>query len=120
MVRFVRNTRLMMHSSLQVSYLFATCDSFHTFLLTFNVLIVIRNGLCLNSDSFYLSHYYLLVLGDGIFHKYLMFVCGMCMMGVITETLVVSYIVTSAECDLSLTMTDKGLLTGAAFFGTSH
>lgn len=41
------------------------------------------------------------------------------MMGVITETLVVSYIVTSAECDLSLTMTDKGLLTGAAFFGTS-
>ncbi|XP_063709531.1 uncharacterized protein LOC134838024 [Culicoides brevitarsis] len=55
--------------------------------------------------------------GDGIFHKYLMFVCGICMMGVITETLVVSYIVTSAECDLSLTMTDKGLLTGAAFFG---
>lgn len=61
-----------------------------------------------------------LLLGDGIFHKYLMFVCGLCMMGVITETLVVSYIVTSAECDLSLTMTDKGLLTGAAFFGTSH
>lgn len=66
-----------------------------------------------------LKFFRLISLGDGIFHKYLMFVCGLCMMGVITETLVVSYIVTSAECDLSLTMTDKGLLTGAAFFGTS-
>uniref|UniRef100_A0A336MCI5 CSON015089 protein n=1 Tax=Culicoides sonorensis TaxID=179676 RepID=A0A336MCI5_CULSO len=55
--------------------------------------------------------------GDGLFHKYLILVCGLCMMGVITETLVMSYIISSAECDLSLSMTDKGLLTGAAFFG---
>lgn len=105
-----------MHSSLQVSYLFATCDSFHTFLLTFYVFDSDKKWIMY---EFLLFLTYLLVLGDGIFHKYLMFVCGMCMMGVITETLVVSYIVTSAECDLSLTMTDKGLLTGAAFFGTS-
>lgn len=33
------------------------------------------------------------------------------------ETLSMSYIITSAECDLSLSQVEKGLLTGAAFFG---
>lgn len=61
--------------------------------------------------------YVRILVGNGIFHTLLLFVCGLCMMSVITETLGMSYIITAAECDLNLSHTDKGLVTGAAFFG---
>lgn len=70
--------------------------------------------LCLVEINFCVLFIY---AGSGIFHTCLLIVCGLCMMSVIMETLGMSYIITSAECDLKLSHTDKGLVTGAAFFG---
>lgn len=43
--------------------------------------------------------------------------CGLIVMEVITESMMMSIIMPAAQCDLKLTSTDKGILSTAVFLG---
>lgn len=55
--------------------------------------------------------------GNGLFHKMLLIACGGCLMGVMNESLNIGFIMPAAECDLNLSLSDKGILNGMAFLG---
>ncbi|CAO1393250.1 unnamed protein product [Diamesa tonsa] len=57
--------------------------------------------------------------GHGKFHALLLLACGLCLMSVIVETLNIGFVIPmiESECEMKLTLSDKGLLNGAAFAG---
>ncbi|XP_026478597.1 synaptic vesicle glycoprotein 2C-like isoform X2 [Ctenocephalides felis] len=57
------------------------------------------------------------VAGTGKFHIFILFTTGFCMAGVITESLGMSFVLPSADCDLNMTLNEKGLLSASAFLG---
>lgn len=57
------------------------------------------------------------IIEHGKFHWFLLLICGGCLMSVITETLNIGFVIAMADCELNLSMNDKGLLNGAAFSG---
>lgn len=46
--------------------------------------------------------------------------CGLIVMEVITESMMMSIIMPAAQCDLKLTSTDKGILSTAVFLGNYY
>ena len=56
-------------------------------------------------------------VGFGKFHVFLLLVCGWANASDAVEILCVSFILPSAECELSLTPGDKGVLTAVIFLG---
>lgn len=55
--------------------------------------------------------------GHGLFH-YLLLLAGLpCCMATLYETSTMSYILPSADCDLHLTLTDKGILNAVTYAG---
>lgn len=62
---------------------------------------------------------FLLLLGLGRFHWLLLITCGLCLMSTIVETLNIGFVIPliEMECELSLTLSQKGILNSAAFVG---
>lgn len=62
---------------------------------------------------------YFLFLGLGKFHVLLLLACGLCLMATIVETLNIGFVIPliDMECELNLTLYQKGLLNSAAFVG---
>lgn len=61
--------------------------------------------------------------GYGKFNFYVLLATGGCLMCVIIETMCMSFIIPAAQCDLNLTLTQKGILVSIGFLGvitTSH
>ena len=67
------------------------------------------------NDSVYESC--LSTIGFGRFHVFLLIVCGLANASDAIEILCVSFILTSAECDLQMTTSDKGFLSSMTFVG---
>ncbi|KAG5683822.1 hypothetical protein PVAND_013086 [Polypedilum vanderplanki] len=59
------------------------------------------------------------ITGLGKFHYLLLFTCGLCLMSVIVESLNIGFVLPliDFECDLKLTLSEKGLLSSSAFAG---
>ncbi len=57
--------------------------------------------------------------GHGLFHYLLLFAGLPCCAATLYETSTMSYILPSADCDLHLTLTDKGVLNGVTYAGNS-
>jgi len=57
------------------------------------------------------------VVGHGIFHIALLFVCGGCITATICELLGIGYLLPAAACDLRMNDSDKGVLGAIAFIG---
>lgn len=55
--------------------------------------------------------------GFGKFNLFSLIATGGCLMCVITETMCAMFIIPAAQCDLDLTLTAKGILYSAGFFG---
>lgn len=58
--------------------------------------------------------------GHGKFNHLVLFTSGLIMLNVSMESVGMSYAITSAECELRLTSTHKGLVNAAAFIGTVY
>lgn len=56
-------------------------------------------------------------LGYGKFNYILITICGGLAMSVIIETMAMSYVIPAAECDMSLTLSDKSILSAISFLG---
>ncbi|CRK87479.1 CLUMA_CG001280, isoform A [Clunio marinus] len=58
-------------------------------------------------------------VGVGKFHALLLLTCGLCLMTTIIETLNIGFVIPliEMECELDLTLSQKGILNGAAFVG---
>lgn len=59
------------------------------------------------------------ILGFGKVQVQLMCLIGMILITVLTETMGVSFLIPAAQCDLNLSVTDKGLLSGMTYFGNT-
>lgn len=55
--------------------------------------------------------------GHGIFHYLLLFSGLPCCAATLYETSTMSYVLPSADCDLHLTLTDKGILNAVTYAG---
>lgn len=55
--------------------------------------------------------------GHGLFHYLLLFAGLPCCAATLYETTTLSYVLPSADCDLHLTLTDKGILNGVTYAG---
>lgn len=55
--------------------------------------------------------------GYGLFHYLLLFAGVPCCAATLYETSTLSYVLPSADCDLHLTLTDKGILNGVTYAG---
>ena len=73
--------------------------------------INVRNG----NDSIYEKC--LSTIGFGKFHALLLIICGLANASDAIEILCVSFILTSAECDLKMSTSDKGFLSSMTFVG---
>ena len=56
-------------------------------------------------------------IGFGKFHVLLLIICGLANASDAIEILCVSFILTSAECDLNMSTSDKGFLSSMTFVG---
>lgn len=56
-------------------------------------------------------------IGNGLLQCILLFVCGISLMCVNTESLSMGYVLRSAECDFPISVIAKGLINIAALFG---
>jgi len=56
-------------------------------------------------------------IGFGKFHVFLLITCGLANASDAIEILCVSFILTSAECDLDMSTSDKGFLSSMTFVG---
>jgi VNT family MFS transporter (synaptic vesicle glycoprotein 2) len=56
-------------------------------------------------------------IGFGKFHVFLLIICGFANASDAIEILCVSFILTSAECDLNMSTSDKGYLSSMTFVG---
>ena len=59
------------------------------------------------------------ILGLGKFHALLLFCCGTCLMSTIVETLNIGFVIPliEMECEMTLSLSHKGILNSAALFG---
>ncbi|XP_076258288.1 synaptic vesicle glycoprotein 2A-like [Rhynchophorus ferrugineus] len=55
--------------------------------------------------------------GYGKYNLFILLATGGCLMCVIIETMCMSFIIPSAQCDLNLTLTEKGILASVSFLG---
>lgn len=76
-----------------------------------------QNGSAELAANWFANHF----LGLGRFHALLLLTTGLCLMTAIIETLSIGFVIPliESECDLKLSLSDKGILNGAAFAGTS-
>ena len=58
--------------------------------------------------------------GHGRFHWWLLWVCGWANASDAVEVLCVSFLLPAAQCDLSLTSSDKGWLSAVVFIGETR
>lgn len=65
------------------------------------------------------TNFFLSTLGLGKFHALLLLTSGLCLMSTIVETLNIGFVIPliEMECELSLTLSQKGVLNSAAFVG---
>lgn len=58
-----------------------------------------------------------LVLGYGKFNHLALLTCGFVLLYVTTECLGAGYMLNGAECDLGITVTERGFVAAATFIG---
>lgn len=58
--------------------------------------------------------------GHGLFHYLLLFAALPCCAATLYETSTMSYVLPSADCDLHLTLTDKGILNAVTYAGNKR
>lgn len=58
--------------------------------------------------------------GHGLFNYLLLFAGLFCCMATLYETSTMSYVLPSADCDLHLTLTDKGILNAVTYAGSGR
>lgn len=63
-----------------------------------------------------------LLVGLGKFHALQLLTCGLCLMATIVETLNIGFVIPliEMECEMILTLSQKGILNSAAFVGESQ
>lgn len=70
-------------------------------------------------NKFHLFSNFRFVSGVGGFHALLLLTSGLCLMATIVETLNIGFVIPliEMECELNLSLTEKGLLNSSAFVG---
>lgn len=72
-----------------------------------------------NCANFLIKYLTIAISGLGKFHALLLLTCGLCLMSTIVETLNIGFVIPliEMECELSLTLSQKGVLNSSAFVG---
>lgn len=68
-------------------------------------------------DGVYTLNKALELTKSGKFHLLILAVSGLCLFGAVGETFGVSLVLSAAECELNLTLADKGLINASGFLG---